>query len=82
MVTPYYNTDEGAKPLDELRDYDFVFYIGGKEVIRTICNCPAKEVPRKLRELREEETSGRAVTAVPNLTFSEEFIKEHGFGVF
>ena len=44
------------------------------------CSCPAKDVPKELRRLRER-SSNTTVTAVPNPTASEEFFKYTGIQI-
>lgn len=75
-----YEADKVIKPLNPIRDYSIVFFGNGRETGRIVRACKGSRLPQELRTYRKDNPH-KVITAVPESTLDEDFIKEHGIGI-
>lgn len=66
--------------IDPNRDYSIVFLRNGVEKIRMLRVCRGDEIAEELREYRKEYPD-ETITAVPESTLDEDFIRRFGIGI-
>lgn len=76
------DSPDGLKPIDPNKGYQFLFIdkTSGMQNIIMGYECKGSQLPKKLREFREEFPS-HSVTAYPVKSMDEEFIDKYGIGL-